>query len=345
MEIMERKKPVSNPASPKIYKSVQTLSLKKRVNEVAFFTVKLDLRKREEFTGKMKRIKWADFSDEEFVRAKDSIIELIENLQSQLIKTVSRLGKSQLQLESEEKFWKESDETKADFLSLVSHQLRTPLTVALLNTEMLLTHSKKMPIEQKKSLEEIFESLTKITEMLNVFSIVSKVELNNFIIKAKLINLTEIVDSIFLDISENNKDENLNININHDQKNIEVEADPDLIKIVFKNLMTFSVKNVSGKKKGNVEIVTCGDGVGAFISFFNDGPTIPEAEQKRIFDKGYRNGGPNKEDLSDIGLGFYISKTIIDRSGGRIWFESSPEKGTSFHVFLPKVSTQRKLSS
>lgn len=334
------KKGKSHMPRPKTFKSLPSAKktgLKNKINEVLSFWSNLGSLEWEVWSKKIKKIKWLDFTADEFGLAKDSVIELIEILQNGVLKLGHQLERVQFQLHSEEKFWRESDETKADFLSLVSHQLRTPLTVSLLNTEILLFDRRSnLSLEQRKSLQEIFVSLKKMTEMLNVFSIVSKIELSTFVMKARTLNLTEMLDKILADCFEDCKGEKVDISVNHDERAAVIKADADLIKIALSNLVAFSIRNALDKKDGKVKIITCGDSLGVFICFFNSGPSIPVADQDKIFSKGYRTHGPNRENLSDIGLGFYISKTIIDRSGGRIWFESSPEVGTSFHVFLPK---------
>ena len=330
---MKRQK---TPKSPK-----NKSGLKSSINEVLAFIASDKSVGWDSWSKKIKKIKWAEFGDKEYQQAKNELVELIQIMYNHNAQLGHQLEKLQFQLHSEEKFWRESDETKADFLSLVSHQLRTPLTVSLLNVEILLaSYHGDLVKEQKKSLQEIFLSLRRMAEMLNVFSIVSKIELNTFILKPKPLDLTEVLRDLLTAKLAENKSTKLKVETDYDTQSGIVRADFDLINIALSNLVSFSVKNALECKNGKVKVITCGDDLGVFICFYNNGPVIPEIDQGKIFSKGYRTNNSNKEDLSDVGLGFYISKTIIDRSGGRIWFESSLEKGTSFHVFLPKANGQ-----
>ena len=321
----------------KTCKHKDKLGLKSKINEALVFMTKQKPTEWDKWSEKLKKIKWGEFKEEEYRQSKNEIAELMGTFQNYTARLGRQLEKIQFQLHSEEKFWRESDETKADFLSLVSHQLRTPLTISLLNIEILLAgHHGNLTRRQKKSVKEIFLSLKRMTEMLNVFSIISKIELNTFVLKPKLIDLVEILDNLLADRLADNKNAQLKAETDYDKKFSTVKADFDLINIALSNLIAYSVKNASLEKRGKVKITTCGDKLGVFICFYNNGAAIPVSEQDKIFSKRYQADSSNREDLSDTGLGFYISKTIIDRSGGRLWFESSPEKGTSFHIFLPK---------
>jgi len=226
------------------------------------------------------------------------------------------------------------DETKADFLSVVSHQLRTPLTVSILNIEMLLAgYRGKITADQGASLQEILVSLKKMTEMLNIYSIVSKIELETFVPKPRALDLPALAKSIIFEHKKRYPSKT-KITADFDSKIPSVEGDPDLWKIALTNVISYSIKASSVEGKETVIIGRLTD-VGVFLSVKSFGPSLSVVETENIFNKGFRLDGSNKEDLADTGFGFYITRKIINLSGGDVWLESDDKKGTVFHIFLP----------
>lgn len=226
-----------------------------------------------------------------------------------------------------------SDETKIDFLSIVSHQLRTPLTVSSLQIEMILTGYKgELSPELNESLKDLYHYHRRMTEMLNIFSIISKIEMDTFTIKPKKLDIRIILDEVIAQNDVNIKEKKLKILRKYDEKVSEINIDEDLIQIVFSNLLINAINN--SLNNGLITLTIKIEELGIFISFKNKGPAIPPEIIPKVFTKTYFNNRSIRQDLGDTGLGLYITKKIIDKCGGNIWFESSDKKGTAFHIFL-----------
>jgi two-component system sensor histidine kinase VicK len=109
--------------------------------------------------------------------------------------------------------------------------------------------------------------------------------------------------------------------------------DPDLVRHVYMNLLNNAVRYTNDQGKIEVNL-TVKDG--ELISKISDnGIGIPKVEQSRIFEKFFRANNALKKETDGSGLGLYLAKTVIESSGGKIWFESKENEGTTFWFSLP----------
>jgi signal transduction histidine kinase len=118
-----------------------------------------------------------------------------------------------------------------------------------------------------------------------------------------------------------------------------VEADQNLATIVFQNLLTNAVKYTP--EGGSVKVDLAQQGEEAVLTVSDTGYGIPKEQQGKIFSKLFRADNVREAGIEGTGLGLYMVKSIVESSGGRIWFESEVGKGTTFHVALP-ISGMKK---
>ncbi|MEK7606607.1 MAG: ATP-binding protein, partial [Patescibacteria group bacterium] len=147
-----------------------------------------------------------------------------------------------------------------------------------------------------------------------------------------------------------------------------LNADPKLLRMVFQNLLSNSVKYTPEKGKAGIEIslqssslrgavatkqsqgseiaalplVARNDKGAILIKVSDTGYGIPKNQQDKIFTKLFRADNVREQDTEGTGLGLYIVKSIIGHSGGKIWFESEENKGTTFYVTLPLAGMKKK---
>jgi len=242
---------------------------------------------------------------------------------------------------------KEIDQAKSEFVSLTSHQLRTPLTTINWYAGLILGESiGKINEKQRKYLSEIKEANQRMIKLVSALLNVSRIELGTFIVEPEKIDLQKVSQSVLAEVKKSIDDKKLKIIENYKPEIGKVNADPNLIRIVFQNLLTNAIKYTP--EKGTITIsvdrvkAKDSDQEGYLIKCADTGYGIPKDQQSKIFTKLFRADNVRDKSIEGTGLGLYIIKSILEHSKGKIWFESEMNKGTTFYVFLPREGMVKK---
>jgi len=229
---------------------------------------------------------------------------------------------------------REVDKAKTEFVSLASHQLRTPLSSINWYTEMLISgDAGKINKIQKEYLQEVYTGSKRMVDLVNALLNVSRIELGTFAVDPEPIKVVEIGKSVLNELEPTIKEKKVKI-IKKFSENIPViQADPKLLRIVFQNLLSNAIKYTPGN--GTVILDISKDKKFILCKIKDTGMGIPKKQQKDIFTKLFRADNVRATDTEGTGLGLYIVKAIIDHSGGKIWFSSEKNKGTAFNVKIP----------
>lgn len=231
---------------------------------------------------------------------------------------------------------REVDKAKTEFVSLASHQLRTPLSSINWYAEMLLNEDVGgINEEQRDFLKEIYIGNQKMIDIVNSFLNVSRLELGTFGIEVAPTNLKEIAEDAFEEIKKDIKEKKIDVKKDYDEKLEEIELDPRLVRIIIQNLLSNAVKYTKEGGKVKIKIEKRENEEDIIIEVSDNGIGIPQRQQKNIFTKLFRADNAKENDTKGTGLGLYIVKSILDSAGGDVWFESEEEKGTTFSVSLP----------
>jgi PAS domain S-box-containing protein len=226
------------------------------------------------------------------------------------------------------------DKAKTEFVSLASHQLKTPLSAIKWYVEMMLGgDAGKFTKEQKEFMKEIEYENLRMIELVNALLNVSRIELGTFAVDPKPTDVIEISNSIIKELTQQIKKKELNVKTEYAKDIPMINLDPKLIRIVFQNLISNAVKYTP--EKGNILINISKDETNLKIKVQDTGYGIPKAQQDKIFSKLFRADNIRKFESDGTGLGLYIVKSIIDSSEGKVWFESEENKGTTFYIELP----------
>ncbi len=234
---------------------------------------------------------------------------------------------------------KEVDKAKNEFISLASHQLLTPLTTVSWFTETLLRGSaNKLEDKDKKYLEDIYRINKNMIELVRALLDVSRIELGVFSIEPEPVNLVSIIDDVLKELSQ--KSESKKLNIVKEYKEIPImNMDPNLTKIILQNIIGNAVKYTP--EKGTIKIEVDKQDSNILMKISDTGYGIPKDEQVKLFSKFFRSSNAKKKE-EGTGLGLYIARSIVDHSGGKIWFESEENKGSVFYVEFPAEGMKRK---
>lgn len=233
------------------------------------------------------------------------------------------------------------DRAKTEFVSLASHQLRTPLSAINWYAEMLLAgDAGKLSKKQKDFVDEIYNGNQRMVSLVNALLNVSRIELGTLAIDPKPTDFSAIAESVLGELKNIITQKELIIESKYDSTLSKIDADPNIIRIIFQNLLTNSVKYTP--EKGKVIVTLEKKEPNILIKIIDTGYGIPKNQSGRIFEKMFRADNVKERDAGGTGLGLFLVKKIVEDAGGKIWFESEENKGTIFSITLPLSGMQKK---
>lgn len=229
------------------------------------------------------------------------------------------------------------DRSKSEFISLASHQLRTPISTISWYAETLLGNDLGQVSEkQRKYLEEIYHANQRMVELVNALLNVSRLEMGSLIIEPQPMLLPELVETALKNMRVQIAQKNLEVRQSYQDNLPHVSIDSKLMGIIFENLLSNSVKYTPKNGKVEIEIAASKKVPEELVIKVHDtGIGIPQEAQKQIFERFFRAENAKEVDTDGTGLGLYIVKSILDQTGGKIWFESQEGKGSSFFIGIP----------
>jgi len=240
---------------------------------------------------------------------------------------------------------KDVDRMKTEFVSLASHQLRTPLSTINWYAEMLLTGDVgPLNPDQKKFVEEIYVGNQRMVDLVNSLLNVSRIEMGTFVVDPEPVDVEAVVHSIFDELKPIVIQKQIELSAQFDPSVKIMPLDAKLFRIVLQNLLTNAVKYT--KEKGSVVLTTKKQKKDFLVTVKDTGMGIPQKDQNKIFTKMFRADNAKMSDTGGTGLGLYIIKSIIEQTAnGKIWFESVENEGTTFFVSIPNAGMIKKEGS
>ena len=230
------------------------------------------------------------------------------------------------------------EQLKTDFVTLSSHQLRTPLSAVKWFTEILLQQKTgKLNKKQVDYVNEIHRSNERAIALVNDLLQVSRVEAGKLHLDLSKVDLSSLLDEV---IGANK----LSLESNQLSFHFEivrgplplVNIDKAKIKRVFQNLLSNSINYSS--RGGHIDIALKKTEKDIVFSVADSGVGIPVEQQERLFEKFFRGSNAAKIQPDGTGLGLFIAKSLVEVHKGKIWFESTEGKGTTFYFSLPIAS-------
>ncbi|HSM24685.1 MAG TPA: GAF domain-containing sensor histidine kinase [Anaerolineaceae bacterium] len=234
---------------------------------------------------------------------------------------------------------------KSEFVSLVAHELKNPMTSIKGYTELLSTGTAgEISTTQANFLSIIQSNTERMNTLVSDLNDLTKIEAGSLRIEPQEVDLEKIFSELRRNLKKHidEKQQKLTIAISEDVS--QVWADPNRLLQILLNLVSNASKYTP--VNGNIELFAAkkknswsqgGTEFFAHIGVKDDGVGISEQDQELIFHKFFRSEDPAVRATSGTGLGLNITKNLVEMQGGRIWFESEHQKGTTFHFVVPLV--------
>lgn len=225
------------------------------------------------------------------------------------------------------------DYMKSEFITLASHQLRTPLSAVRWNLELFNGERVPLTEDQRAFLTEIDSSSKRMAAVLDELLHAARLEEENYASSRKDVEVVALVRSVVEGHTSAAAQAGIHLASQLPDATLVINTDPTLLEIVLQNLLGNAFKY---SKKGNevtVRMLLLQNQIQVTVQ--DHGMGIPATEQGRVFQKFFRAKNVRREDTDGTGLGLYISKRSIESLGGSIEFQSTEGVGTKFTINLP----------
>ena len=228
---------------------------------------------------------------------------------------------------------KDENQRKNDFIGMVSHELKTPLTSLSAYIQMLLAKAKKEEDGfAANALEKAKKQVGKMTTIINGFLNVSRLEAGKIHINHQRFDMKELVREVEEEVVPVNTSHHI---IFHPVLTTWVNGDRDKIGQVITNFISNALKYSA---PGTTIQISCFAADNASqVSVRDEGMGIADKDLGKLFDRYYRVEGHQMHTVAGFGIGLYLCSEIIERHSGKIWVESTVGKGSTFHFSIPIV--------
>ncbi|WP_232293350.1 PAS domain-containing sensor histidine kinase [Stigmatella aurantiaca] len=236
----------------------------------------------------------------------------------------------------------EAVRVRDDFLTIASHELKTPLTPLSLRLATLERKLERGEPVDPASLHHARQHLTRLTTLINDLLDTSRIESGGLALHPQPTRLDVLIEHV-IHVTETLHDARDRITFHLPVRPIEVLGDPYRLEQVISNLLENALKyspdggtiRVSLEARGDVVLMTVSDpGIG-----------IPSDQQQHLFERYFRARNVSTHAYGGLGLGLYICRDIVARHGGSIWVESEVGRGSTFYVALPTLQASRALTA
>lgn len=230
----------------------------------------------------------------------------------------------------------EANIMKTEFISIISHQLCSPLAAIKWNMEVIETERDPgacLPEKQMVFLENIKKSNEQMLKMVNDLLEVARVDQGKAIFEKKNMDMRQLVEESIADFEGLAAEKNIKIVSEIDVGRLEVCVDERKMRVVLDNLIGNALKY--SHEEGKVEIKLKQEDKKIIFSVRDWGVGIPSYQHGKIFEKFFRSRNDSRYRTEGVGIGLYLARAILKNCGGEVWFESEAGKGSIFYFSLP----------
>jgi signal transduction histidine kinase len=263
----------------------------------------------------------------------DSDLELIQVLADQF--AVILESKALVDQAAQVRAREDAARLKEDFLSSAAHDLKTPLTGIVTQAQVLQRRAQRDPAApaDRVGLERLLEQSLRLKRLVLELLDVTRLEYGSLIGEREDVDLAALVQSL----AEHEKVRWRRVRLETNGP-VVVAVDPPRFEQVVTNLVENGLKYAPGQTPILVRVMS--DNGEARISVQDQGIGIPTEDQPLVFERFHRARNVDDRSFAGMGLGLYIARGIVEQHGGRIWVDSTPGVGSTFHVALPSADPE-----
>lgn len=234
------------------------------------------------------------------------------------------------------------DEERNEFVSVTSHELRTPIAIAEANISTALhpTMSKDLKPEMKELLEQAHHNIIFLGDLVNDLTTLARAERGDLDINIKLIEPLELMRQLEHDYREEAKQKGLTITVKETDKIKSILTSELYIREILQNFITNALKYT--EKGGLTLTIQPAEHGGVRFGVTDTGIGIAGTDKKNIFSKFYRSEDFRTRKTRGTGLGLYITLKLAERIHGKIWYESELNKGSTFYLEVPPIGALKQ---
>ena len=230
---------------------------------------------------------------------------------------------------------------KSEFITIVSHQLRSPLSILKWTVDVLERHTKDLSGKNentdngalfKNFVQTFRETTERMIQLVNSLLEVSRIEARTLILKKEKFSIADVTKKLFENFSNYSAASHVALTFTADPDLPPIAADRERITMVIENLIDNAIRYTTG---GTIPIAIARRGNSLIWSITDQGIGIPKSQQKNIFKKFFRADNVEKKQTTGSGIGLYTAHAIIKASSGKIGFTSEERRGSTFWFTLP----------
>ena len=246
-----------------------------------------------------------------------------------------------------------AEEAKREFIASISHELRTPLTAIKGYTEVMLSGmAGEMPAAFNQFLGVIHENTTRMSSLTDNLISVAEIEQGRIGLNYRTVEVPDLLDEVIKRHKEQLSDKNMELVYELTEDLPPIEVDPNRVRLILNNILSNAINFTypNGEITIGCRSIQGMMGKPTFFSIWisDTGVGIPPEEQPRIWERFYRADNPLSLEAGGLGIGLTIAKALAEAHGGRVWVDSTVDKGSTFTVLLPierRPSLQDKLET
>jgi len=230
---------------------------------------------------------------------------------------------------------KQIDQAKTEFVSLASHQLRTPIAAMKWNIELLLSkYGEALAPEERVYIDKAMGNVKNMDMLVGDFLNAARFELGTLVAEKTEINAPLFFNEVIEEHRGRAETKRINLVREEDAQIATLVSDVRLLRMVVSNLISNAIKYTPDE--GRVTVRTKAEGGNVVIVVSDTGMGIPLDEQDRLFSKIFRASNAQAQVPDGTGLGLYIVDQAVKVLGGTITFVSEENRGTTFTVTIPR---------